>query len=286
MEQKKTLWIALSACGFLLAVFGAATLLFSSRSDKDMLASSLKNSDSLYVAPPPAHTASSTNTAPVQDAFTVVGQNTPSVTSSLGIPAEGVTDTDNGYTSAAGVYQPSTTSTAQANTAFTVENGPVTTDIDTLKNGTDTPAVTPKNEKAKQDIQQTTAAKKTESTPAKKTAAGSSKASSAKTEKKSSGSSTAKAAPAPAKQGSGTTSTAAPYWVQVSSYAATKNADEARAELDKNQIPCEMFTFTKDGKLYYRVRVGPYTTKKEAEYWKQRIDSIDMFKGAGSYVTK
>ena len=132
----------------------------------------------------------------------------------------------------------------------------------------------------------TDTSKKTESTPAKKTAAGSSKASSAKTEKKSSGSSTAKAAPAPAKQGSGTTSTAAPYWVQVSSYAAKKNADEARAELDKNQIPCEVFTFTKDGKLYYRVRVGPYTTKKEAEYWKQRIDSIDMFKGAGSYVTK
>ena len=37
--------------------------------------------------------------------------------------------------------------------------------------------------------------------------------------------------------------------------------------------------------LFYRVRVGPYTTKSEAEYWRTRINKIDEFAKAESYVT-
>jgi len=39
------------------------------------------------------------------------------------------------------------------------------------------------------------------------------------------------------------------------------------------------------GNLFYRVRVGPYTTKSEAEYWKNRIEAIDLFAKSGSYIT-
>lgn len=76
------------------------------------------------------------------------------------------------------------------------------------------------------------------------------------------------------------------YWIQCASYASKKSADNARMTLDENRIPSEVFTY-KDSKntLYYRVRVGPYTTKSEAEYWKNRICQIADFKNSQSYIT-
>lgn len=77
------------------------------------------------------------------------------------------------------------------------------------------------------------------------------------------------------------------YWVQAASFTSKKSADNARATLDDNKIPAEVFTY-KDNKdkLFYRVRVGPYTTKSEAEYWKTRVCKIDLFKDTQSYVTE
>ncbi|MBQ0161536.1 MAG: SPOR domain-containing protein [Treponema sp.] len=76
------------------------------------------------------------------------------------------------------------------------------------------------------------------------------------------------------------------YWVQAASYTSKKTADGARATLEESRIPAEVFTF-KDSKnqLYYRLRVGPYTTKSEAEYWKNRVAQIDQFKNVQSYIT-
>ncbi len=77
------------------------------------------------------------------------------------------------------------------------------------------------------------------------------------------------------------------YWVQAASFTNKKSADNARSALDDNKIPAEVFTY-KDAKdtMFYRVRVGPYTTKSEAEYWKTRICKIDLFKDTKSYVTE
>lgn len=76
------------------------------------------------------------------------------------------------------------------------------------------------------------------------------------------------------------------YWVQAASYTSKKTADSARATLEESRIPAEIFTF-KDSKnkLFYRLRVGPYTTKSEAEYWKNRVAQIDQFKNVQSYIT-
>lgn len=76
------------------------------------------------------------------------------------------------------------------------------------------------------------------------------------------------------------------YWVQVAAYGSKKAAETARSVLDENRIPSDIFTY-KDNKenLFYRVRVGPYTTKSEAEYWRTRINKIDQFSKAESYVT-
>lgn len=76
------------------------------------------------------------------------------------------------------------------------------------------------------------------------------------------------------------------FWVQVAAYSNKKGAENARSILDSNKIPADIFTY-KDNKdnLFYRVRVGPYTTKSEAEYWRTRIVKIDYFEKAESYVT-
>ena len=75
------------------------------------------------------------------------------------------------------------------------------------------------------------------------------------------------------------------YWVQVASFTSKKNAEDARAALLVEKINSEIFTY-KDSKgvVYYRLRVGPYTTKSEAEYWHSRIKLIDQFVGTSSYV--
>lgn len=77
------------------------------------------------------------------------------------------------------------------------------------------------------------------------------------------------------------------YWVQVTSLTSRKNADEAREVLGENKIPADVFTYTDSkNRLFYRVRVGPYTTKSEAEYWQTRIAKIEGFKDSQSYVAQ
>lgn len=86
-----------------------------------------------------------------------------------------------------------------------------------------------------------------------------------------------------------TTSAAKPvtrFWVQVAAYSNKNTAENARSTLSEKKISSDIYTYqdAKD-KLYYRVRVGPFTTKSEAEYWKAKIVEIKDFTNAGSYVT-
>ena len=75
------------------------------------------------------------------------------------------------------------------------------------------------------------------------------------------------------------------FWVQVASFTGKKNAEDARAALSEQKITGEVFTYQDaKGTIYYRLRVGPYKTKSEAEYWHTIIKEIDQFKGTDSYV--
>lgn len=76
------------------------------------------------------------------------------------------------------------------------------------------------------------------------------------------------------------------YWVQAASFTDKMNAEAARSLLADEKIPAEVFTYQdKKGLTYYRLRVGPYTTESEAEYWNSRIKLIDNFASTQSYVT-
>ena len=122
------------------------------------------------------------------------------------------------------------------------------------------------------------------STPAKST-------STAKAPAKTSTKSTATASAKPTKSATAakvaSTAKKAPdsFWVQAAAYTSKRNADEARTTLESNKIPSEVFTFTdSNGKTFYRVRVGPYVTKSEAEYWQTRIGMIDKFASSKSVI--
>jgi cell division protein FtsN len=90
-----------------------------------------------------------------------------------------------------------------------------------------------------------------------------------------------------AKTASTKTETLAPkYWIQAGSYSSKKNAEEARSALSAEKIASEIFTFTDaNGTLFYRVRIGPYTTKSEAEYWQSRVALIEKFSETKTYIT-
>ena len=124
--------------------------------------------------------------------------------------------------------------------------------------------------------------KKTELAKASSTADTKTAASSSKTS-----SSTSKASTSSAN--ASTTKAASPvtrFWVQVAAYSNKKTAENARSVLSDKKINSDIYTYEDNkSKLFYRVRVGPFTTKSEAEYWQSKIVEIADFSKAGSYVT-
>ena len=70
------------------------------------------------------------------------------------------------------------------------------------------------------------------------------------------------------------------YWVQVGSFSKKSGADSTRSSLSSQGIQSEIFTYTaSDGSTGYRVRVGPYQTKSEAEYWMKLVEEKTGTKG-------
>jgi cell division protein FtsN len=64
------------------------------------------------------------------------------------------------------------------------------------------------------------------------------------------------------------------YWVQLGSYTDTSRAQRAWNEFEKIGLGCaEIFSSNINGKIYYRVKAGPYTDRKLAEDMLARLKS-------------
>lgn len=296
MEQKRTLWILAAVGVFLLVVLGAALILYSpsARINQTTVAAQKTSNSSngwISLAPPvqpvplePAQPASERqetdkimpadsenadssidNINPEEiekNRITKVGDMTVIADNATVYnlnPVQG--NTDSTYTPP--VYKPAEDSTT----------------ISVWSERSEQPPVVPKSETAKKAVEKAEdrkiASQNESAVTVKKTA--SAKAAPEKNTVKPDVKSSAKTVPAPAKK---------QYWVQVTSLTSRKSADEARAVLDENKISADVFTY-EDGRkrLFYRVRVGPYTTKAEAEYWQAKIAKIEMFSSTSSYVT-
>ncbi len=73
------------------------------------------------------------------------------------------------------------------------------------------------------------------------------------------------------------------FFVQTGSYSTKARADAVKAELAEKKIVSIVEIREIEGKTYFRIRVGPYHSKNEAEYWLSLIKTLEGFED--SYVT-
>ena len=313
MEQKRTLWIVAASGVFLLVVVGAALILYSpSLSKNDQVQTYYNPRDGWTNGQRPVTPDSNGGVAPVELA---------QADSGVIPPAEGIAPVNTNplavnpqdpaavasaasAASATSIEQMYAKSPSQDGQTLKAENVTVITDnalvygtgntttidLNALKSNPQavSSAITPKNSYTAEQINtQAQAAKETAKATADTYYAPAPKKSVPKKEAAPKKTETAKAAAKKTVKAEPKKTTPDTFWIQVGSYEAKKSADEARSTLESNKIPNEVFTYKDSkGKLFYRVRVGPYTTKSEAEYWQSRILMINQFAKASSYVVK
>lgn len=73
------------------------------------------------------------------------------------------------------------------------------------------------------------------------------------------------------------------YWIQAGSYTSRTRADEVKQELSEKGIASVVTTKAVDGADYYRVRIGPYGSKAEAEKFLGWIQGVSGFES--SYIS-
>lgn len=315
MEQKRTLWIVAAAGVFLLVVIGAALLLSFQKNDQaktyynpaDGFVSSAKAPETGFEpgVPPsqrPAFPYGSADkgVAPLYEQDSIAGETPDTSQTQTPDAAKETASSSPEKTSAAMTAGNVTVFTD--NTLVYGTGNTTTIDLNSLKSSPAPVAtVTPQNNYTAAQMSAAAVPEQTQTTPsykpssesyyapapaATKTTAKKDAAVTSAPKLSANASSAKKSAATPAKTASAIAKVST-YWIQVGSYEAKKSADNARSALEANKIPNEVFTYKDSkGKLFYRVRVGPYTTKSEAEYWQKRIAATNEFANASSYVVK
>lgn len=283
MEQKRTLWIIAAVGVFLLVVLGAALMLYAPAAKPAQSVASSRGMDNgtasngwISLAPSAPSQGKPYDYDANEDAYNFEGE------ASETMGTEFRTDEVNIYAETANVYSETTNMNGLGKNPQTVIN---TTTIDL--NGSSTPNVAVKSEPVPPAAVTKPAEKAVAKAPAQVKPVETKAVAKAPAKTV-----TQKATPVKQTVAAKTTSTVqskpaiTQYWIQVTALTSRKSADAAREVLGQNQITADVFTYT-DAKnqLFYRVRVGPYTTKSEAEYWRTKIAKIDNFKSTASYVT-
>jgi DedD protein len=70
------------------------------------------------------------------------------------------------------------------------------------------------------------------------------------------------------------------YWVQAGSFNAKARAEDVKETLATKGITSIIENRDVNGATYFRVRIGPYTSQNEADYWLSLIKSINGFEGS------
>lgn len=279
MEQKRTLWIVAAVGVFLLVVLGAALILYTPHSKQATIANSRVTNSSTasngwISLAPSAPLQTSTNPDEKVD-------EESSVLSDKEIPnpakTELRTEEVNIYAENANVYSEKTElNKLGENATVKAESSekPTTIVLTEPEKTAEAKASKPEVSKPRSNVAVKNSVSEKQKAPAKPEHKN--KAKTAKTEQNKSVSAKPSVKEPEIVQ----------YWVQVSALTSRKSADEARNKLGENQINADVFTYTDNKKqLFYRVRVGPYTTKSEAEYWRTKISKIDSFQNSSSYIT-
>lgn len=279
MEQKRTLWIVAAVGVFLLVVLGAALILYTPQSKQATIAnsrvtnSSTASSGWISLAPSaPLQTSTNPDEKADEESCVLSDKEIPNPAKTE-LRAEEV----NIYAENANVYSEKTELNKLGENA-TVKAGtsekPTTIVLTEPEKTAEAKASKPEVSKPRSNVAVKNSVSEKQKAPAKPEHKNTAKT--AKTEQNKSVSAKPSVKEPEIVQ----------YWVQVSALTSRKSADEARNKLGENQITADVFTYTDNKKqLFYRVRVGPYTTKSEAEYWRTKISKIDSFQNSSSYIT-
>lgn len=305
MEQKRILWIVASVGLFLLVVVGFALILYSPTQRQDPVITNNQSTNDIWASTQnvtpinPNYQASMLQGTPLENTVnldgtqvqqglnptqSVMGQQTPQFQGMPNQPypvpnGNNVLPSDS--MTLVGQQQVKDVTVISENTKV-ITSGGTTIDLTGLTvNSATQPVVTQNTNTTSQTEKTVVATSNKQSSPTAKVE--SAKTTSTKNTTTAKASSTTKTA-------SAKTTTPAPithkFWIQAGSYSSKKNAEEARNALSAEKIASEIFTYTdSNGTLFYRVRVGPYTTKSEAEYWQSRIALIDKFSSSKTYIT-
>ena len=64
------------------------------------------------------------------------------------------------------------------------------------------------------------------------------------------------------------------YWIQVASFSTKIKAEDMQRKLTEKSLTSYLISSTVNGKTWYRVRIGPYPSKADAERWLTTIKKL------------
>ena len=67
------------------------------------------------------------------------------------------------------------------------------------------------------------------------------------------------------------------FWIQVGAFSAIVRAEDVRERLASSGLTSIIETRVVNGQNFYRVRLGPYTSEREANHWLAIVRTIDGF---------
>lgn len=268
MEQKKLLWVLIAVSGFLILVFGFAMILYSSAWGSGPSLQPASTRSPAYTAPSDTLAGDKNlSTAPSSGSDSGPGQ----APNQAGNPSPVQVTIVNGENASAN-FATLDVSGLTGDSGALLAVSPPAGEKTAAPSGTDVQPAVPAPSQAVKDSPAAAVsgtAKAVPETGAK------SPAPAAKTPSKTAVKATpAKTAPV----------TVTEYWIQAGSFTAKANAEKARDSLKARYLNTEIFTKDSAGKTAYRVRIGPYKNKGEADYWLGVVSEIPGFNE--SYVSE
>jgi DedD protein len=286
MEKKKLLLVTISVGVFLVIVIGASILVFSPRNPAPAVMAAVSE------RPIPAGIQGTLQAVSPGIAGSPVTVDTPQETDTALQVQPATADPTNMVRNPDGFQSlqtpPSSISAVQEN-RFYINNDTTQPVLIERKDGDSTRVVinvprptTAAVPNAQAASQPSASASAATSAPAARTASGSAATRSTAAPGSSTPRQTAAAAPArtvaaPARSAPQTpqSRTYNAYWVQTGSFPTRNQADKAKEILAAKGLTAVIENGDVRGETWYRVRVGPYTSQNEADYWLSLIKSIN-----------
>jgi DedD protein len=253
MEQKKILLVAISVGIFLVIVIGAAILVFGSNNPSPAMASVRTiqpGTSGTFIVPQPSYSGQPALPDPRADDNQTQGAVISPPVPETSVQAPAVTDAQPIPEAIKTTDSPTVISVSRPTTAAVPDTPPITRSTTSAAQAAAKPA--------------TVASAPVQAAPAPQ--------------------------PIPAPQSSPTqishtVKPAAPkinndYWVQTGSFTAMSRAQGAKETLAAKGITSIIENRDVNGTTYFRVRVGPYTSQNEADYWLTLIKSINGFENS------